>query len=348
MPVVMPDKLTEICKSILVRLGLSEEDAFIIADSTVKADLRGVHSHGIMRFPSYIPRIESGVVNLHPEIETIAEGHSYAWIDGDNGPGQVVAVRAAEIAIKKARKNGVCAVLTRNTNYLGMLAYYTMKIAEENMIGIMFVNAPPFVAPYGCREAKLGTNPISVAAPTGRDFPFVLDMGITSGVVGKIRLAALKGERIPENWAIDKYGRPTTDPEEALEGALVPIGEAKGYALGLAVEILSAVITGGSIVPDMPHPIFDLSQPPNLGNTIMAIDIETFVGVDEFLDRMNSLINHIKGCKKAEGVSEVLIPGELEYRLEQKQLKEGITVHEETWKQIGLLAEKYRVGLEMV
>jgi LDH2 family malate/lactate/ureidoglycolate dehydrogenase len=346
MPVIMPKKLVEICEAILIKLGVSEKQAFIVADSTVKADLRGVYSHGIMRFPSYIPRIEKGLVNLHPKIRPIVEGHSYALIDGDNGLGQVVAVKASELAIRKAKDSGIGVILTRNTNYVGMLAYYTLKIAEENMVGLMFVNAPPFVAPWGCKQPKLGTNPISVAAPTGKEYPFVLDMGITAGAVGKIRLAALKGERIPENWALDKHGHPTTDPKEALSGALMPLGGAKGYALGLAIEILSGVITGGSIAPSMPHPIFDLTKPPNLGNTIIAINIETFIDIEEFFAKMDELIRDIKSCEKADGFSDVLIPGELEYKMEQKQLKEGIWVQEETWRELKSILERYSIKFE--
>ncbi len=294
-------------------------------------------------FPSYIPRIERGLVNLNPEIKPIAENSSYALLDGDNGLGQVVAVKAANMAVKKAEKSGIGIVLTRNTNYIGMLAYYTLKIVVQNMIGIMFVNAPPFVAPWGCKQPKLGTNPVSIAAPTGKEYPFVLDMGITAGAVGKVRLAILKGEKIPEEWALDRCGKPTTDPNEALKGALLPMGGPKGYALGLAVEILSGVLTGGSFTSNMPHPIFNLNEPPNLGNLILATNIEAFMDLNGYLTRMDELIKDIKSCERAEGFSEVLIPSELEYRTEQKHTKEGIQVPEETWRQLEEIMNRYSI-----
>jgi len=334
MPTIMADELREICKKILVKLGVPENDAFIVADSTVKADLRGVSSHGIFRFPSYIPRIQKGLINLNPKIKAIVEGNSYVLLDGDNGLGQAIGVKASELAVKKAKESGIGFILIRNTNYMGMMAYYTLKIVEHEMIGLATCNAPAFMAPWGGRERKLGTNPLSIAAPIGKEFPFVLDMATTATSVGKIRVAAQKEEKIPEGWALDAEGRPTTDPNEALKGVLLPMGGPKGYGLALAIDIVCGVLSGASFGSKLPHPIFDLTTFPNLGAVIAAININSFMRLEEYYRRVKELIDDIKSCKPAQGFSEVLIPGELEYRVEQERLKNGIPVLEETWKEL--------------
>jgi len=299
MPVIAVDSLRNLCIKVLMKLGVPEESAFIVADSLVKADLRGVESHGVVRFPAYVERIRRGLINLKPSPKIIREGVSYALIDGDNGLGPVVAVRAMDLAIEKAKKAGCSVVAVFNTNYIGMLAYYALRAVPYRMIGMITCNTPPFVAPPGGREARIGTNPICFAIPTGKEFPIVLDMAI-SPPVGKIRLALKKGEKIPEGWALDSEGRPTTDPAEALKGVLLPVGSSKGFGLGLVVEVLSGVLSGANYSMRITHPLLDMEHTPNLGNFIMVVNVEGFIPFSKSIKRVDKLVNYIKSCKKVE------------------------------------------------
>ena len=233
------DSLVGFCKNVFVKIGVDADKAHLVSDSMVKADLRGVSSHGVTRTRIYVDRIRRGLVDPKAAPEIIRERAATALLDAKNGIGQVVSQYAIEIAIKKAREVGVGFVGVAHSNHFGMAAYYTLQAVGEGMIGVAMTNAPATMAPWGARLPYMGTNPLSVAVPADKRLPIVLDMATSVVARGKIILAAQKGEKIPEGWAIDKEGRVTTDPKAALEGAVLPFGGPKGSAIAILIDVLS-------------------------------------------------------------------------------------------------------------
>ena len=344
MVTISADKADRICTQILQAVGVPSYDASILTQNVLCAEMRGVTSHGLTRFTAYVDRIQHNLVSLNPKIKFSYDSPASIKVDGDNGLGQVVACQVIDKAIEKAKASGSCVALTYNTNYIGMLSYYTLRIAEQKMIGVMLCNTPPFVAPTGGMDAVIGTNPICFAVPTGRDFQIVLDMAI-SPARGKIRLALEQGKDIPPGWAIDSNGNPTTDAKAAMEGTILPTGGPKGYGLGLIVDILSGVLTGASFGKSVPDSLYDLTTTPNLGNFIMVIDIEKFMPIDFFNDRLESVISNIKASKKLDQVSEIHIPGEIEHQNEMRCLREGIAVDPKIWGKIEELGKKLNIDV---
>ena len=268
--VVSHRDLLEFARECFRRVGVPEEDAGIIADHLVLANLRGVDSHGVIRIPYYIEGVEKGYVRARSEIRILRETRATALIDGGGGLGIPVAVKAIRLGIEKAKSGGIAVVSVRNLGHVGMLAYYTLKITEQKLIGLVTANAPARVAPWGGAEPVFGTNPISFGFPA-REKPIIIDMATSVIADFKIKLAALKGEKIPEGVALDKSGKPTVDPKEALEGCLLPFGAYKGYSFSLIVEVLSAVLSGGSLSKQI------IRQPSTRGGFfVMILDPTAF------------------------------------------------------------------------
>lgn len=326
--VVSPEDLFEFSKVALIRAGVPEEDAAIVADALVAANLRGIDSHGVVRLYSYVERIRRGLINPSAKPQVVRDFNAVALVDGNNGLGYVAAVYASDIAVEKAKKYGVGVVGVRNSSHFGMAAYYGMRIAKRKMIGIVMSNAPPAMAPWGGKVARLGTNPICMAFPS-REEPIVLDMALSVVARGKIRLAALKGEKIPEGWAFDEEGRPTTDPQAALKGTLAPIGGPKGYGLAVAVDILSGVLTG-SAYSIYVKALDDYSGPSGTGFFVEAIDVQAFRPFEEYLEDLENFVKIIKETPKASGVSEIYLPGEIEGNISKQRLRDGIPLDRET------------------
>ena len=234
----------DFCAECFEKLGVPKENAENIADNLVLANLRGVDSHGIMRIPYYAEGIRKGFVQPRSDIRVVEESSSITLLDGGNGLGIPVATKATDLAIDKAKSTGVGVVGVRNLGHVGMLAYYMKKVIGHGFIGFACVNAPAVMIPWGGMEKMFGTNPMCVGFPMDEESSIILDMA-TSGIAAfKIRVAALKGKEIPEGVALDKQGKPTTDPKEALEGFLLPFGGYKGYGLVLAIEVLSSALLG--------------------------------------------------------------------------------------------------------
>lgn len=341
---VSPKELLDFCRAALVRVGVSEEDAFIVADALVLANLRGVDSHGVVRLYSYIDRISRGLIDPRAKPQLIHDLGAVGVVDGNNGLGYVAAVYAADLAVEKARKYGVGIVGVRNSNHFGMAAYYGMRIAKNKMIGVVMSNAPPAIAPWGGKVARLGTNPICFTFPYKEDKSIVLDMALTVVARGKIRLAALKREKIPEGWAFDEDGKPTTDPEAALRGTLAPIGGPKGYGLAVAVDILSGVLTG-SAYSIYVKALNDFSGPSRTGFFLQAINIEAFGSYKDYLENLENFVKIIKETPRSSGVAEIYLPGEIETALTNRRLKDGIPLDQETLDQLRKTALK--LGMEL-
>lgn len=343
---VQPHRLKEIAAEILKGLGAAEEEALLVAECLVLADMRGIDTHGVHFLKLLADRIDAAMIQIPTELTLVKDDGSISLLDGGNGLGQVAAHRAMQISMKKAKELGVGLTFIRKTNHIGILAFYTLMAAKEGMVGIVMSNSAPSMSPWGGAEPFLGTNPISIAIPGGAGHPVVLDMSSSVVARGKIRRAERMKETIPLGWALDENGLPTTDPASALKGTLVPIGGPKGYGLALMVDVLAGMLSGSNYGP-MVKTFHQLVGPTGIGALTMAIDIERVMPLDQFGRLMKSYVASIKQSKKAVGTSEIYLPGEIEFEKERKSLAEGIPLHDSIVYQLNQLLEKVRSPLRL-
>lgn len=324
---VTGEQLKRFSVRVFEKLGIPPKDAEITAEILVAADLRGIDSHGVARLPIYAKRLKLGLINKNPDIKVVRDRPGVAVVDGDNGLGQVVSHKAMSLCLEKAREHGIAAVGVRNSNHFGIGAYYAMMALKEDMIGLVATNASPLMAPFGGKVPLLGTNPLAIAIPAGTQYPVVLDMATSLVPRGKIEIAARKGEKIPLGWAIDKDGRPTQEPEEALKGTLLPMGGPKGYGLALVLDILCGVLSGAAFGGNVGSLFGDLDRPQNVGHFMLAVDVNSFRPLTEFKNTMDSLILSIKNSEPAEGVKELFLPGEIEYLKTKERTEKGLELN---------------------
>ena len=340
-------RLRDFATEALEKASVIHEDAAIIADTLVEADLRGIDTHGIIRLAPFANMLSKGILNPRPTLSIVKESPVTALIDADNGVGNLVSFRAAEIAIQKAKKSGVGIVGVRNSTHNGVLAYYAMMGLKHDMIGFMTTNCPPEVPAYGGITRLLSTNPMAAAIPAGNELPVVIDMATTVVAGGKVRRAAALGKKLPPGWGLDRYGEPTDDPNEVLEhGFFAWMGGPKGYGLAVLVNILSGVLTGGPFSPQTFPPVGRSEYGIPLvreGHFIMMLKIENFMPVAEFKSRMDAMIRETKASELAKGFSRVYLPGEPEFEQKNQRLKTGIPINPRVWA--GLLEVKEKFGL---
>ena len=323
---VRQEQLEPLVRELFCRLGLPRPDAAHVAACLITAELRGIESHGLTRVPIYAKRLRLGIVQPRPRVRVTRTGPSTACVDGDNGMGAVVGSVAIRQAMELAEATGVGWVVVRNSNHFGVAAYYVLQALENRYIALMASNAPPTMAPWGGRLPLLGTNPIAVGVPCGRHPDLLLDMASSVVARGKIILAAQRRERIPPTWALDPEGRPTTDPEAALQGCVLPFGGPKGSGIALLVDVLCGVLSGARFGREVGNLYEEFRQPQDLGHLAVVVDVRRFMPLEAFLERVDRLIDDLKRCPPAEGHSEVLMPGELEHRLTRRRLEEGIPI----------------------
>ncbi|GAB6159269.1 Ldh family oxidoreductase [Desulfotomaculum varum] len=333
------ERLLEFCSGLLQGVGVPKEHADIVADVLVDTSLEGLDTHGISRLPIYTTRIQNGRINAKANIKVNKTAPAVAVIDGDNGLGQLVGVKSMEVAIDLAREAGVGAVAVKHSNHYGASSYYCKQAAAAGMIGLAFTNTPSGIPPWGGRESYFGTNPIAFGFPAGEQ-PVVVDMSSSIVARGNIILAAKQGKPIPEGWAIDKEGRPTTDAKAALEGAVLPMAGPKGYAMALAVEIMSGILSGSAFGKEVGWIYDDSTKPVNIGHSFIAIDVAKFMPLDIFKERMQQMIKEIKAIPKAEGYDEIFIPGERRSLKAAVRRKEGIPVGDLLLKELNQLAQE--------
>jgi LDH2 family malate/lactate/ureidoglycolate dehydrogenase len=308
---------------VLERLDLPPDGAREVAACLTKAELRGVDSHGMVRLPVYAARVEAGVVRARPDIRVFGAGTAAALVDGDNGLGPVVGARAMDTALDLARDHGTGFVGVRHSNHFGPAAYYVERAIARQCIGLTISNAPPNMAPFGGRTRFLGTNPIAIAVPAGAEPPLIFDASTSVVARGKIIVAAHAGQRIPEGWAVDPDGLPTTDAEAALAGAVLPFGGPKGSAISFIIDILCGVLTGAAFASHL-NTLENLSAVQNVGHVFAAIRTDLFLPGPDFGSRMDAILAMLKSAPPAAGGERVLVPGEIELAHERRHREQGI------------------------
>ena len=337
MKTVSAQELREIAVKVLITIGLLEEDAGLVANHLVEANLRGRDSHGVLRLPHIVKGIKKKAISTQAQVETVRETAATALLDAKQGIGQVVALKAMHLAIKKAGDIGIGIVSMRNASHIGFIGYYTEYAAKQGMIGVAFCNTESAMAPFGGAEPILGTNPISITFPT-REEPIVVDMATSLVARGKIIDLSRKGQRIPKGWAVDSEGRDTEDPVAALAGALLPVGGPKGYCLAFGFDVLAGALAGACVGTDVRGTVHT-EEVCTKGDLFIAIDPQKFCGLESFLDRVERLKEQIKACKKAPGVTQIYLPGDPEWITRQKRQQEGIPVDEKLWSEVTELAK---------
>jgi LDH2 family malate/lactate/ureidoglycolate dehydrogenase len=337
--------LTQNCERLLQEVGIPTDQAAVIAQIIVEADLRGIASHGVLRLPAYIHRVQTGTITARTEIKVVRQRGATLLIDAQHGFGQIAGVYAMQEAIKRAAQYGAGLVAVRNAGHFGIAAFYTMLALPKKMIGIVSANAAPSMAAWGGTIPLFGTNPISVAIPTGQPVDIVLDMASSVVARGKIRFAASQNQSIPLGWALNADGQPTEDPHDAIHGTLLPIGGPKGYGLALIVDVLSGVLTGAAYGPDIVS-LHDMTHNVVGGFTVQSIDISAFTDPEEFEARLKDLIARIRNSPLAPGTERIYLPGEIEYLTKQERLERGIPVPENLLQKLDQLAEELGIELD--
>ncbi|MBI2755328.1 MAG: Ldh family oxidoreductase [Chloroflexi bacterium] len=343
---VNAEVLRRFAQACLARVGVPPEDAAKVADNLLYAQLRGVDSHGVTRLlKTYVERVQAGLVNVRPAIAVLQDGPSTAALDGDNGLGAVVGSRAVTVCLEKAREVGSAWVAVRNSNHFGTCAFYTNRIADAGMVGFVFTNAPATMAPWGGVKAYFGTNPIAFAAPMRSGATVSVDMATSVAARGYILLAAAKNEPIPEGWALDAEGRPTTDPHRALAGSLMPMSAHKGAALALMVDVLSGVLTGAAFGASVGEMYGETAaHPQGVGHLVGALAIDRFLPLETFFERMDQLAGEVRANPPASGVKRIYLPGEIEAAKAEQRQRDGIPVPAAIHRQLQELGDRLGVS----
>ncbi len=337
--------LQDFASAILQAVGLNEVDAQTVAWALVEANLEGVDTHGVSRLAMYARRVRAGLAAARPVFRWTHPVPAVALLDAGNALGPVAAVAAIDEAVRLAKAQGIGMVAVAHTNHAAALSAYTERAAAAGCIGLMVCNTPPGMPPAGGRVAFFGTNPLAFAAPgpTPDEPPVVVDMATSIAARGNIIMAARQGKPIPEGWAIDAEGQPTTDPEAALAGAVLPMASAKGYALALMIEILSAIVPGTSWGPHVRSPYDDWTAPTDAGLWCLAIHLEPLMPAEEYTRRLGSMLTAIRETEAAPG-QRIRIPGERRAEVRAKRMREGIPVDAATLAELDALSAE--VGIK--
>ena len=339
--------LCQFTRSLFASTGMTEEDAATCADSLVQTNLWGIDSHGVLRVPIYIKRLRSGAMNKAPEITSVQDVGALEVLNGDDGCGYVIGKKAMNMALDKAENHGIGAVGVMRSNHFGAAALYTKMAADRGLIGIAMTNVVPNVVAPGGAKPIVGNNPFAVSVPTFGEFPFTLDISLSNVAGGKLLLASKKGEKIPLDWATDKDGRPTDDPDKGFGGFLLPVGGHKGYGLALVVDLLCGLLTGGAYLHGLKGMYKYPDDPSLTGHFFIAINPLALMDKEQFKERMDDFYQQIKSSPMWDTSREMLMPGELEYRTEKKRRQEGITLPPELIVELNQLAQELGIDSQL-
>ena len=328
------------------KVGVAEQDARLIAEILGELELRGIATHGAIRVPFYIRRLQRGGVNPRPNMRLEKDYPASGILHADNAPGQLAASRGMQIAMDKARRCGVGFVVVRDSDHFGAAASYAMQAMRQDMVGMVWSNGYPSMAAWGGYGTNITNAPLAYAVPAGKKPPIVLDISMSAVSGGTVRLAAKKGQKIPLTWVVNKQGRPTDDPNDLPNGgALLPMGMHKGYGLAVIGEVLNGILAGGPFLGDVVLWFANPDKHSGTGHVLMAVDIGKFRDLAEFKSDVDQLIDRLKATPTMEGFSEVLVPGEIETRKTAQHLRDGIPITEPVMKDLRDLARDLGVSV---
>ncbi len=340
---VLVKNIQDVSNKILKKIGVPDDEIEIIVNSILYAHLTNRSAHGIGRLPIYVRKINDGLMSPKTTLIALKEEPAVSHFDAQNGFGQVAAYKGMEIAINKAKVYGTGVVGIKGSNNFGTAGFFVELAAKNNMAGFMFSNSSPAITPTGGNKPIFGTNPISIGFPGGNNkSPVILDMATSSVARGKVRLAAVNKEKIPNNWALDADGNPTNDPIEALKGSMMPIGGYKGYGLSLVVDVLAGLLTGAAFGGNV-KPLNHKNAISNYGHFIIVFNISFFQEITSFHDKMDYLTKNVKACGNKH---EIFLPGEKEYNF-KKDSPEIVSVSDKQVKEINSLAEQLEIDSKL-
>jgi len=350
---INPNKLENFMRDVFIGLKVPKEDAEIIAEILITSDLRGIDTHGIQRCKMYYDRIKEGIYEVNTKIDIINEDPTTALWDGNCGMGHVIAYKAMKTAIEKAKKYGLGAVAVRNSTHFGIAGYYSLMAIKEGMIGITTTNARPSIPPTFGVEPMLGTNPLTVGAPTDENFPFCLDCATSIIQRGKVELYERLEKSLPEGVVIDEEGNSMTEPSKILEkmlerkAALLPLGGAgeeksgyKGYGYATVCELLSAALTNGIFLRDTLGIVENGQKRLKVGHFFLAINIESFLPVETFKKTAGDIMRTLRSAKKEPHAERIYTAGEKEYEAELERAENGIPLSESLQQDIKTMQEE--------
>ena len=336
------ESLKEFVYDVLKNVNANHDQTRIFADALIWSDLIGRPTHGVWRLPAYTKRMEMGLIKCPCEPVYSTPDSAAGLMDGDEGIGHYVGHEAMMQSIERAKTHGLGAIGVHNSNHFGTGAYYVNIAAEQGMIGFAFSNSISKVAPYGGVSAVFGTNPFAFGAPRKNRQHMMLDMATTAIAGAQVMKYAEQGKELPEGIAIDPAGTPITDPNKVGDGALLPFGGAKGYGLSLMIEVLSSVLTGAMSSSSVNSMFNNFSESGRNGHFFLALDIEHFMPLDQYFDRMEFLIDEVKAAAINSG--DVMIPGETRWQVYEQSLAEGVQLDAATVKALDSLADQHQLG----
>ncbi|MPY88251.1 MAG: Ldh family oxidoreductase [Luteitalea sp.] len=342
-----PDALRTLVAEITRAGGVPQSDAAILADALVDADLHGRSTHGVSRLAIYLRRIELGQIDPHAALHIEHHRPGVLAVDAGNGLGQVQAMRTLEHLARRAREYGLAAATIRRSQHYGALSYYCNWAADQDMILLATTSCEPAMSPEGGCEAFFGTNPIAASFPTGKGWPVKIDLATSLVARGNIIAASREGQALPTGWALDREGNATTDAEAALAGTVLAMAGHKGYALALMVELLSSVLSGSAIGPDIGSMYKDLDRPQNVGHFFCLLEIAAFMDTTVFRQRIDQTIDRIKACRPRPGVEEILVPGERSARNAEANRRRGVPLSPATARELDDLSERFGLTLRL-
>ena len=342
-----PKSVANLAGRVAESAGVVGGDAALFADALVDADLRGKPTHGVSRLNIYVQRIRKGLIKPRADLTVERKRGAVLAVDAGHGLGQVQAVKVLDILEPMARAQGVASATVRRSGHFGAVSYYGNRAAGHGMILLAGTNCEPAMSPAGGREAFFGTNPIACAFPTGKGYALSIDLATSIVARGNIIGADRRGEQIPEGWALDAEGDPTTDASRALLGTVLTMAGHKGYALAMMVEVLSGVLSGAAVGADIGSMYKNMDRPQDVGHFFCLLDVEAFMGRAVFLERIDSMIDRIKACRKRPGTDEIFVPGERSARAACENRRRGIPLGPETIEELQELCATYGLAFDL-
>ena len=345
---VRHDQLETLLSRLFQHAGMLPEDAAFHAQALVLSNLWGIDSHGVLRAPIYLQRLRSRAINPRPQVRTLRGSRGLEVLDGDDGPGFIVGRQAMLRAVTLAQDYNIGMVSVVRSNHFGAAALYARIAAERGMLGIAMTSVGPNIVAPGGSKPIIGNNPIAIAIPTFQEFDFCLDMSLSAVAGGKLLLASKKGEKIPLDWATDKEGRPTDDPDIAFAGFLLPMGGFKGLGLAYVVEILCGVINGGAFGEDILSMYKQSDQPSHTGHMMLAVNLDVIISRDDMAERMGAYFRRIKQSPMWDPQSQMYLPGELEHHKALQRRREGVPLPANLYKELLALAADMGVSDDLI